>query len=191
MRTCNAKHYDETSELSYRNSVSVWMRKIGDDSVLRVRPLSTYVLFSLSRVRRRIKATMSVNASIWNALVVGEKHDDAVCAVNRHIMDRGYRTGRCHGDGGCFLSARRGRPAQKNDYYFVEDQVNKTIGQCCSRAAIPPHSQIRDGIAMLSDVSPRDDRATCNFKSTIRRGLHKYRPDTSGRQFSDAEQTWS
>lgn len=36
------------------------------------------------------------------------------------------------------LSSAGGRPAQKNDYYFAEDQVNKTIGQCSSR----PHPEL-------------------------------------------------
>lgn len=133
-----------------------------------------YVFYLLvpffSRARLRIKATTLINASIWNALVVGEKHDDAVCAVNRHIMDRGYRTGRCHGDGGCFRlpggDLRRKMTITSPKIRLIKRSVNVPrdhIPSCHSSTSL----EIRGRIAMLSDVS-RNDRATCNFKSTIR-----------------------
>lgn len=54
--------------------------------------------------------------------------------------------------------------------------------------AIPPHPPDTRRIAMLSDISPRNDRATCNFKSTIRRCPSIVR--ILACQLLDVEQTW-
>jgi len=118
----------------------------------------------------------------------------AVCAVNRRIMDRGRRTGRCHRrrhsrhpfPAAAFVARQGGgwgegegeeggvgRGPQKNECYPRSkiSLIKRSVNVGAAAIAEPPASR-RDArhIAMLSDVSQgqRDDRAACNFKSSAR-----------------------
>lgn len=163
MRTYYAKHYETSENLCIR------MRKIGDP-VLRVRSLSTYVLL-LSRATPH------------------KSHDARKCLYLKCIGRRREARRRClrcqaayNGSGlpDRSLSPRRrllsssggGDPLRKMTITspkirLIKRSVNvpRDHPGNCHFTSPPPDTR---RIAMLSDISQRNDRATCNFKSTIR-----------------------
>jgi len=133
--------------------------------------LCIYLLLSRDAIQK--KASNAVNASIWNALAVGEEHDDAVCAVNprdngSESPDRSLSPGR----------RRRWRSPlstvatrRKNDYYFSAKirLIKRSVNVAHARVAIP-------GAAIPRYAAYRDALGRASRRRMIERRVISNRP---------------